>query len=178
MEKVPLPPKGTLPSISPSTGAGPKPISRPSYNWVYYPLALSLVLIVAISLYLNHELTEVYEAQISFVQTTTNRTGRLLELRRASSDVEDAGTNVLSEEDLAVGPERVQEALKVFNDRVASLRNDLKSSPDKDETGPWLHELDQVEKSVAEMGAYDNQIFGFQKQNDHALAAKYLKKVH
>lgn len=167
-----------IPRPTSGSAAEPNPISRHGYNWVYYTLALPALLIVVISLYMYHELTEVYVAQISFVQTTTNRTGRLLELRSTSSDVEDAGTNVLSDKDLAAGPTKVREALLVFNDRIASLRKDLKSSPDKDETGTWLKELDEVEKSVAEMAANDNQIFILQKSNKHDIAAQLLKKVH
>jgi PAS domain S-box-containing protein len=175
---VPLPSEGSSPRFGPGSAAGPKPLSRPGYNWVYYPLALSAVLIVAISLYLNLELTKVYEAQISFVQTTTSRTGRLLDIRRASYEVVAAGTNVLTDEDLAAAPQRLHEASQTFKYRIGSLRLDLKSGPDQDKTGAWLQELDKIEKDAADMVSNEEQMFSFQKQNKRAVAAQYLKKVH
>ena len=73
--------------------------------------------------------------------------------------MEEAGTNVLSEEDVAAGPERLRKASQISKDRIASFRHDLNSGPDKDEIEPWLREMDQIEKGVAAMEADDEQIF-------------------
>ncbi|HEV2352457.1 MAG TPA: PAS domain S-box protein [Terriglobia bacterium] len=167
-----------MPGSSPGSAAGPQPLSSPAWNWVYYPLAFSVVLIVVISFYMNHELTQVYVAQIDFVRATTDRTGRLLELRQASGDVEDAGSEVLSEEDVAAAPEKLHAASLIFKDRLDSFRKDLQVIPDKNETAPWLRDLDQIENADAELEADAEQVFLFQKQEKHDRAAQNLKKVH
>lgn len=175
---MPAPTDGPMPTSPPGSSVGIDPPSSPAWNWVYYPLAFSVALIVVISFYLNHELTPVYVAQIEFVQTTTDRTGHLLELRQASSNVEDAGTNVLSDEDVAAAPEKLHAVSLIFKDRLNSIRRTLQAGPDKNEITPWLEILDGIEKAEAEMEADDQQIFVFQKQKQPDMAGRILKKVH
>jgi len=174
---VPPPPVAPTPSSGSGSTAGIGPLPNPGWNWVYYPLAFSILLIVVISYYLNLELTHVYNAQFDFAMATNDWTVRILDLRQASSVVEDAGTNVLAEEDLAAAPEKLRAASLNFNDHLNSFRREAQASADKNEITVWLRNLDQIESAMSEMEADEAEVFSFQNQKKHDLAAQHLKKV-
>lgn len=159
-------------------GVGPKVPSRPGWDRVYYTLAILAVLTVALSLYQNHELTKVYVSQIEFIKRTIYRTGRLLEMRQASSAVEDPANYVIGLEDVKDGPEKMQLAHLTFNQLLASFLRELKASPDRDKITPWFKELNEVEPAMTEMVAEGEQMFSCLAEKRLDEAGQHRDRMH
>lgn len=140
-------------------------MARPKWQYLYYALAAFDLFAISTSLYLNHEIANIYGASVQVNQAWSLRLKEYSELGKLAGLVNAPGNDVFDSHQVAVESKRLQTSLSQFQKRLNAARQELKTNVDGTQAAPILADLDAVDTAMAAMIAEANLIFSyFQKQ--------------
>ncbi|NOT56838.1 MAG: hypothetical protein HOP18_19745 [Deltaproteobacteria bacterium] len=137
---------------------------RPKWYYLYYILAGFDLLTVSVSLYLNHQLMDLYTDTVAINRQWAERLGRYADLTQQAGAVNAPGNDVFDSHDVKSESTRLQEARKVFDTQLATIRDDLTQRVGAEGT-LLLKDLDDVVTALNEMSAEADLIFTFFTNN-------------
>jgi signal transduction histidine kinase len=122
-------------------------------------LVVFAVCAVARSLYLSHQYTRIYSQSVADNQAWTQRLRECSQLEQLAAAVNAPGNDVFQSHQVHAEEAKLQAALRLFDDRLESLREALRSHPDHDEAGPLLAGLQTVGRLIQEMAREAQSLF-------------------
>lgn len=149
---------------------------RRQWHRTYYLLALFDVLVVALGIFLNHQIIGIHDEAIRVNQVWESRLDSYLDLGTLAGEVNAPGNNVFDSRDVASETAIQERALKRFASRMAVVGQDVR---DLRGTEP-IHaqvlatDLALVDARVAEMVAEARQIFLYFDRGRADLAAQRM----
>ena len=127
---------------------------------MYYGLAFFDVLVVALGLFLNHEIIGTHDQAIRQNQVWEQRLDQYLDLGTLAGEVNAPGNDVFDSRDVGAESSRRDEALGRFWVHMAAVRKDLlKVAPEHER--PLRADLQVLEEAMAGMNAEADLIFGY-----------------
>jgi PAS domain S-box-containing protein len=163
--------------------AAAKKWPRPKWHRVYYLLALFDVLVVLMGLFLNHQIISIYDNSIAVNKEWTQRRDFYSDLGNLAGAVNAPGNDVFDSHDVDGESARMQDALRVFNERVAAIDEDLRSKLKEENRSDAVPRLDverlnanmmYVKESMSEMIAEAELIFSYFRQNQPEMAGRRM----
>ena len=145
------------------------PGHRRQWHRVYYALAFFDVLVVALGLFLNHQIINTHDEAIRQNQVWENRLDQYLDLGTLAGEVNAPGNDVFDSRDVPTEIARRDEAVDRYRVHLAMLRQDLQSvSPRHAEM--LGADLQAVEGRMADMTAEADRIFAHFQAGEDELA--------
>ncbi len=146
---------------------------RRQWHRVYYGLALFDVLVVALGLFLNHQIINTHDAAIRQNQVWENRLDQYLDLGTLAGEVNAPGNDVFDSRDVATETARRDKAIDNYRTHMLMLRQDLhRVSPEH--TQMLEADLRVLEARMADMIAEADLIFGYFKAGQPDLAGSRM----
>ena len=143
------------------------------WHRVYYGLVFFDVLVVALGLFLNHEIIGTHDEAIRQNQVWEQRLDQYLDLGTLAGEVNAPGNDVFDSRDVAAESLRRDEALKKFWAHLATARKDLlKVAPEHE--SPLRADLQMLEVAMAGMNAEADLIFGYFDADQPDLAGNRM----
>ena len=148
-------------------------ISKKNYI-VYYLLASIDIVTIGVSLYLNHSIMLIHEDSIRTNIVWAERRDNLVELAGLSTKVNAPGNNVF--ETLAIQTERnLRDSFHVeFVKQMNAITQNIKSGLVGDLRDLILKNISNIEKSMNNMMAVQNEIFGLLAKNKMQVASSKM----
>ncbi len=155
----------------------------PRWHRVYYLLALFDVLVVLTGLFINHRIVSVYDRSIQTNHEWAKRLNDYSQLRRLAGAVNAPGNDVFASHDVDGESARMREALRVFNERVVSMDDDLlnelreghvSEAVAKTDVGRLAANLEEIKGAMAEMTAESDLIFSHFRHEQPELAGRQM----
>ena len=144
--------------------------SPPRWHVVYFALALFDLLTIGASLFLAHQIMEIYAQSVEVNQTWAERLAKINELGLLATAANAPGNDVFDTKDITGESLKLSAARRAFDSHLATVRWDLLEHVPSEVAGPLLDDLKQAEQSLGEMTAEAKAIFEFlsTKQNEKA----------
>ncbi|MEQ1634173.1 MAG: ATP-binding protein, partial [Planctomycetota bacterium] len=133
--------------------------SRRRWLSIYFVLAVFDLATICFSLYLNHELAEVYGQSVRDNLQWATRSAELSELTQAAFAVSAPGNDVFDSHDVNAEQLRFESALRDFEEHVAAIRRDVDESVDAATGEPLLFGLDSMERAMESLVSEARAIF-------------------
>ena len=166
----------------------PNDISPPEYGarltseskWyrLYYLLAVFDVLVVLVGLLLTHHLINTFNKSVGENENWVGWHAEYSELAQLARAANAPGNDVFDSHDIAGESQRMRAALRAFDQRVASLRENLRSEKSKEsqeylrqDIDLLLKNLDTVQDTMDEQTVEANEIFSSLQRGQAAEAA-------
>jgi diguanylate cyclase (GGDEF)-like protein/PAS domain S-box-containing protein len=133
---------------------------RRQWHRVYYGLAFFDVLVVALGLFLNHQIIDTHHEAIRVNQVWEKRLDRYLDLGTTAGEVNAPGNDVFDSRNVGTESARRDEALVRFDAQMETIRRDLHAVPPR-YAGVLRADLEVLEARMADMVAEADLIFGY-----------------
>ncbi len=133
---------------------------RRRWHRVYYGLAFFDVLVVALGLFLNHQIIDTHDQGIRTNQVWEKRLDRYLDLGTTAGEVNAPGNDVFDSRDVPAETARRDEALRRFRAQMTTIRRDLQTVPPR-YADVLRTDLNVLEARMADMTAEADLIFGY-----------------
>ena len=143
---------------------------QPKWHLIYFVLAAFDILTISGSLFLNHQMMDIYSESVDINQQWADRLARYSELGQIASAVNAPGNDVFDTRDVAAETARRDQALVLFEERLGAGRADLTATVPESQARPLLRALDGVSRAMRDMAAEADLIFAYfrQGQTDRA----------
>jgi signal transduction histidine kinase len=160
-----------------SAGARETEVSHPLWpQWhrIYFLLAAFDVLIVALSLYLNHRIIHIYTDAVEVNQAWVEILHDTFELGHLAAAVNAPGNDVFETRRVEAEAAKLRAARGRYQDGLATLRSKLETRADGGPTRQLLDDLDAVEAAMAEMTGEAEGIFAAFRADRPEEAGKHM----
>jgi len=151
-----------------------KMTEKMSLHWIYYLLAMFDVFAVSLGLYLSYRQSQVFEKSIIENQIWVDRRNHYIDLGEYATKVNAPGNNVFDTLNAKEEEAKYEEELEAFKTYIKELRFEIQEEPDKLLREGILLQIDDIERSMEEMGKEALLIFGFFNQNKAPEAGKRM----
>ncbi|MFQ5579260.1 MAG: EAL domain-containing protein [Nitrospiria bacterium] len=135
------------------------PLSRPSWQGIYYILAVFNLVSILLSVYLMHGIMETYNHSMDETQVWVDRLNRYSSLRRLSGMVNAPGKRVFASGDVISESEDMKMASLAFYREMALVKEELRLNLQNPEGVALLEDLDEIEKGIDEVVSGAEEIF-------------------
>lgn len=150
-----------------------KKLPKPKWHYIYYVLAAFDVLAISASLYLNHQITNIYTQSVETNQAWATRLHHYSVLGQLAADVNAPGNDIFDSQNVRAESQRLNTALTHFNQRIVVLRQELEARVDSVQAAPLLQDLTAIDQAMAAMVSEANLIFTyFQRQQPEAAGRR------
>lgn len=149
---------------------------RRQWHRTYYLLAIFDVLVVALGIFLNHQIIGIHAESIRVNQVWENRLGSYLDLGTLAGEVNAPGNDVFDSRDVLSESALQDESLQRFESLMAVVRQDLHAlgATDPKYAEVLGADLDLIDARVAEMVAEAQQIFLYFDRGRADLAGRRM----
>jgi signal transduction histidine kinase/CheY-like chemotaxis protein/HPt (histidine-containing phosphotransfer) domain-containing protein len=164
-------------SISPAVSTSSKPAkraARPKWLLMYMGLAAFDLLTVCVSLYLNHQIMDIYQVSVEVNQLWANRLIDYDELRNLAGEVNAPGNDVFDSHDVPAESARMLGARAAFDEKMQSARNRISEEPDAEHRDAILASLGAVAAEMNEMSTETALIFSYFAQGKSDAAGSRM----
>ena len=167
-----------LPTSTPSSRAdtGPLGDSKRTAKWhvVYYLLAGFDVLAVSSSLYLGHQVMEIFRSSLEVNQEWAGKLSELSDIRSAASDVNAPGNDIFDSQDVKKEVARQDEALLLFRKKYDAFLTSADTLPVQEERQALRASVKRIGDKMEDMLAEASQIFAHFRANDATAAGRRM----
>jgi signal transduction histidine kinase len=144
---------------------------------VFLLLALFNVVVMALGLFLNQQLLDVYRESVHANQQWESRLTRYLDLQRLAANVDAPGNNLFETKNVRAESRRFSDARRVFEARLSQLHQGLSSLRQADRTALGSDFL-RVGSLMGPMASGTRRIFDLYGGGDTAGAAAEMAAVN
>lgn len=144
------------------------------WHYVYYALAAFDVLTVSVSLYLNHRLTGLYSLSTEHSEQWAGRAGQLSDLGELAAAVNAPGNDVFDTQQPDAESQRLDAALRQFQDRLEHVRQDFAEHVPAARRGEVDELLDSLALAVQGMVEESRSIFTHFRAGNRDVAASHM----
>lgn len=147
---------------------------RPKWHRIYYLLATFDVVTVAVSLYIVAHLVGAYQQSVMVNQEWAGRINTYRRLDELTVAVNAPGNDVFDSGDIEAESEKLHAALRLWDEHVALLEEDLRTNLPPAEAAPLQEALKRIESMMPEMVDQANSIFLYLRQHRPDLAGRQM----
>ncbi len=152
--------------------------ARPTWLFIYYLLAAFTLVTVVMSLYLSHHLMGIYRRSVEVNQGWAERLGEYAELGQAAAMANAPANAVFETYEVETEAARMHMLLRLFEARLATLQEDLRTNVEEAQAAPLLEDLQMVSEALIEMAIEADLIYVALRQQQSARAEKRLAKMN
>jgi signal transduction histidine kinase len=149
-------------------------LSIAKWQYIYYMLAAFDLLTVSSSLYLNHQIMNIYTQSIEVNHQWAARLETYSNLGEFLAAINAPGNDVFDSHDVEVESGRLAFAQATFQQNVNSIRQELQTQVDPAQAHHLLSDLDAVEMATSDMVAEAQLIFSYFRQNQPEKAGRRM----
>jgi two-component system, NtrC family, sensor kinase len=149
-------------------------LPRPKWHYLYYLLAAFDLLTISASLYLNHQITNIYAQSVKVNQDWATRLSHYSELGQLAAAVNSPGNDVFDSHNVGVESKRLKTSLHYFNTQVDVIRQELQTHVNEAQAIPLLKTLDTLDIAMMSMVSEANHIFSDFRQNQPEMAGRRM----
>ena len=146
----------------------------PRWHWIYYVLAAFDVFTVSMSLYLNHQITNIHIRSVETNQVWARLLQGFSALDELVAAVNAPGNDVFETHNVAAESARMKSALTEFYQRLHSLRQELEEQAGAERGQPLLRDLDALAETTVSMAADAEAIFSSLSRDRSEEAGKRM----
>ena len=147
---------------------------RPKWHLIYYLLAAFDLMTVSGSLYLNHELMDIYGGSVEVNQEWAGRLGQLTLLGELAQRTNAPGNDVFDSRDVPLEQERRDYALADFVLQVQRIESSFSVAGDLERHPELGVAFSQISVAMDEMVAEADQIFAHFERGEDELAGRRM----
>lgn len=164
----------TAPELPITAEASPKLTFRPKWYRIYYLLAAFDVITVAVSLYIVAHLIGAHERSILVNREWADRMNTYWRLEELATAVNAPGNDVFDSRDVETESEKLHAAIRLWDEHVVLLQDDLRTSLPPAEAAPLQEALKRVASLTPEMVDHANSVFLYLRQHRSDLAGQRM----
>jgi signal transduction histidine kinase/CheY-like chemotaxis protein len=135
--------------------------AAPKWHLIYFLLAAFDLLTVCVSLYLNHQIMDIYSGAVVVNQQWARRLGTYDDLGQLAGAVNAPGNDVFDSRDVAGESQRMRAARETFQTGLTKARDDLEHDPSPAEVAPLKRDLTVVAAAMDDMVREAELIFSY-----------------
>jgi two-component system, NtrC family, sensor kinase len=154
-----------------------KSLSVAKWQSVYYALAAFNLLTVSTSLYLNHQIINIYTHSVEVNHQWARRLQTYSEINQLLAEMNAPGNNIFDSGDIASERKNLKTAQDAFQKLAWLIRGELKTQVNSTQSKLLLENLDAAEAATAKMVAESQLIFFYFSQKQPEIAAKHMAKM-
>ena len=150
--------------------------ATPRWHLVYFLLAAFDILTVCVSLYLNHQMMEIYHDAVTVNQHWAGRLGTYDDLSQLAGAVNAPGNDVFDSHNVAAESQRMRAAHEAFRAALAQAIEELEHdvTANAAQTAPLQRDLNAVNLAMDAMVQEAELIFGHMKNQQPILAGQEM----
>jgi signal transduction histidine kinase len=133
--------------------------SLPRWHRLFYLLVAFAVFTTSLSLYLSHQYMQIYQRAIAVNQAWTARLHACSQLGQLAAAVNAPGNDVFHSHQVAVEEANMRAALRLFDERLGAIQEELRANTDGDEAAALLEDLQAVRRLTQQMAAEAQGLF-------------------
>jgi PAS domain S-box-containing protein len=153
----------------------PQKPRRPRWHWIYFLLAAFNVATVCLGLFLTDRIMRIYTHSVDVNEDWVNRRAAFSKLGDLAQAVHAPGIDVFNSHDVKGESARMQTALDLFNQRLAGLREELRTNDIPDSVEHAIKaDLDNVQLAMAAMVKEAGLVFQDFELNQPELAGRQM----
>ena len=137
------------------------PKARPKWLRLYFALAAFDLLTVCVSLFLNHQIMDIYRVSVEVNQRWANRLVAYDQMRGLAAEVNAPGNDVFDSRDVDSESARMLRARSIFDQQLRSAREEIAQGAEVAQQHALLKRMDEVAAAMQEMCVEANSIFAF-----------------
>ncbi len=159
-----------------STQTEVKQPSRRPVKWhvVYYLLAAFDLCAISGSLYLSHEVMNIFRSSVEVNQRWANKLSDLSDIAAAAGDVNAPGNDVFDSHNVNKESARQAAALVQFRERLDAFRSDVDKIPDAAARTQLHSGIDRIDSSMQQMIGEADRIFAYFSENNADAAGRRM----
>ncbi|NVJ97003.1 MAG: response regulator [Alphaproteobacteria bacterium] len=146
----------------------------PRWHLIYYALALFDILTISGSLYLNHQIMNIYSDSVELNQEWAGHLSGLTELGDLAQKTNAPGNDVFDTKAVDRETERRDTALMLFNNRLADLESAIIASSEAHGVEPPRDQFQSVKVAMHGMVGEANDIFQHFNRGEEELAGRRM----
>jgi PAS domain S-box-containing protein len=153
------------------------PLSKKSqsrWHLIYYWLAAFDLLVILFSLFLNHQLTGIYNQSVQINSEWAARLGQYAELNRLASAVNAPGNDVFDSANVAAESKKLEAALKSFYEAIDDARDNLNRNVEPEEREILFGDLAEILTETEGMKAEASLIFSYFNKGETRKAGERM----
>jgi signal transduction histidine kinase len=154
--------------------SAPRPASRPRWHLLYFVLAAFDLLTISTSLYLNHQIMNLYNDSVRVNQEWAGRLASYSQLREQAGAANAPGNNVFYSHDVAAETASLRRERQEFDRQLAAARADLTPHLPPATAAPLLTDLDAAQTAMQEMTTEAELIFAAFTRNQPDKAGEHM----
>ena len=151
-----------------------EPRRRPRWHLVYYVLAAFDLVTIGFSLFLNHQIMNIYAESVAVNQQWAEIQGSFIQLGNGASEVNAPGNDIFDSHDSDRETARRDNALVKFKSDLSALRDAVSQDLSTSSTNHFILLLEDIERAMAEMNEEADQIFLHFKNGEAAAAGSRM----
>jgi signal transduction histidine kinase/CheY-like chemotaxis protein/HPt (histidine-containing phosphotransfer) domain-containing protein len=151
-----------------------KRAARPKWLLMYMGLAAFDLVTVCVSLYLNHQIMNIYQVSVQVNQLWANRLVEYDKLRTLAGDVNAPGNDVFDSNDVQTESARMLKARTAFDEQMQFARRQIAAETDTEHREAVLSSLDLVAEEMDRMTAEAELIFSYFAQGKAQIAGSRM----
>ncbi len=164
-----------MPTQSERAGQAPPKVKQPiRWHFVYYLLAAFDLCAIAGSLYLSHQVMEIFRSSVEVNQHWAAKLSDLSDIASAAGAVDAPGNDVFDSHDVDKETARQTAAMTVFRNRLETYRASVETVPDVAARTQLKADIGRIAASVEQMTAEANLIFSYFRQNNAEAAGRRM----
>ncbi len=144
--------------------------ARPKWLHLYFALAAFDLLTVCVSLFLNHQIMDIYRVTVEVNQRWANRLVIYDELRKLAGVVNAPGNDVFDSRAVAQESERMHKARIVFDAKLHAARDEISQDLAVTQRQALLRGMDAAAAAMEDMTSEARMIFAYFASNDAGAA--------
>lgn len=148
--------------------------SRPKWHRVYFMLAGFDLLTIILSLFLNHQLTNLYRDSVQVNHSWAERLSQYAELGQVAGEVNAPGNDVFDSRDVPAETTRMRYALAAFYRQLEQAQQELVAQVPQAQAQLLLADMQTVRRAMQEMTAEAELIFSFFSTNKAEQAGERM----
>ena len=144
--------------------------ARPKWLRLYFALAAFDLLTVCVSLFLNHQIMDIYRVTVEVNQRWANRLVIYDELRKLAGVVNAPGNDVFDSRAVELESERMHKARIVFDAKLHAARDEISQDLAVTQREALLRGMDAAATAMEDMTSEARMIFSYFASNDAGAA--------
>ncbi|MFK0731373.1 MAG: sensor histidine kinase [Gloeotrichia echinulata HAB0833] len=146
-------------------------------HYIYYALAAFDILTVLVSLYLNHQIMNIYAHGVEVNHQWANRLQISSELSQMLTTLNTPGNNVFDSGDVVAESKKLAADQEACQQVINLIQDELKNKVAPAQSTELLKDLDEVEATMLKMVAEAKLIFFYFSQNQPEIAGRHMAKM-
>jgi signal transduction histidine kinase len=147
------------------------------WRYLYYVLAGLDIIAISTTLFLNHQINNIYKESIQVNQSWAKRLDDYSALGKLAAEVNAPGNDIFESLQVEKESKRMQVALQAYQEQLSALKDELKTERNLADAQIVRADLDAVEAAMDDMVAKANSIFTYFRGQQRQQAGQYMASM-